>query len=135
MGPAGPLGGAARLRQALQRYGPRTITDPEVLRREIDRVRIRGVATAVDELEEGVASAAAPVRRDGALAGVIVVDGPTSRVAQARVLPRIVDRLAETARRVEGTLARSPSRSGPYLAGSLRSAAIADARLVAPSLR
>ena len=44
----------------LQRYGPRTITDPEVLRREIDRVRIRGVATAVDELEEGVASAAAP---------------------------------------------------------------------------
>jgi DNA-binding IclR family transcriptional regulator len=92
---------------ALQRYGPRTITDPEVLRREIDRVRIRGVATAVDELEEGVASAAAPVRRDGTLAGIIVVDGPTSRIAQARVLPRIVDRLAETARRVESTLARS----------------------------
>jgi len=91
----------------LQRYGPRTITDPEVLRREIDRVRIRGVATAVDELEEGVTSAAAPVRRDGTLAGVIVVDGPTSRIAQARVLPRIVDRLAETARRVETTLARS----------------------------
>ena len=70
-------------------------------------MRIRGVATAVDELEEGVTSAAAPVRRDGTLAGVIVVDGPTSRIAQARVLPRIVDRLAETARRVEATLARS----------------------------
>ena len=38
---------------------------------------------------------------------MIVVDGPTSRIAQARVLPRIVDRLAETARRVETSLARS----------------------------
>ena len=120
--------------QALQRYGPRTITD-EVLRREIDRVRIRGVATAVDELEEGVASAAAPVRRDGALAGVIVVDGPASRIAQARVLPRIVDRLAEKGAASRARSPAPPSRSGPYLAGSLRSAAIADARLVAPSLR
>ena len=88
---------------ALQRYGPRTITDPEVLRREIDRVRIRGVAHGRRARRASPARLHQVLGRDGALAGVIIVDRPeeSSRIAQARVLPRIVDRLAETARRVE----------------------------------
>lgn len=44
---------------------PRTITDPAVLRRELDRVRGQGWALVDQELERGLTSLAAPIRGPG----------------------------------------------------------------------
>jgi IclR family transcriptional regulator, acetate operon repressor len=69
--PAGPL----------ERLAPRTITDPAELRRELERVRARGYATAVDELEPGLWSVAAPVRdAGGTVVAALSISGPTVRL-------------------------------------------------------
>lgn len=61
----------------------RTITDPEVLRRELAAVRSRGYATNVDECEMGLTSVAAPIRNArGEAIAALSLDGPTMRVAQ-----------------------------------------------------
>ena len=46
----------------LTRLTPHTIVDPALLRAELDKVRARGWAEAVEEREIGVASIAAPIR-------------------------------------------------------------------------
>src|SRR4051812_17527020 len=46
----------------LSRYTPLTITKRAKLREELEEVRERGYAVAVDELEEGLTAVAAPVR-------------------------------------------------------------------------
>lgn len=72
--PAGPL----------DRYGPGTLTTPEELERDLERVRRRGYAVTREELEPGLASVAAPVRgRDGAVVAAISVSGPMTRIDEA----------------------------------------------------
>ncbi len=67
-------------RGKLAAFTPRTITDPAVLAEEIDRVRARGYAQAIDEREAGLGAIAAPVwGADGDLAAIVALQGPTSR--------------------------------------------------------
>lgn len=92
--------------EPLARFTGATITDPRSLRAELERVRRRGWAELVDELEDGLASVSAPVRReDGALRGLAGVSGPTFRLGRARrreLLPLV--RAAAT--EIERSLAR-----------------------------
>ncbi len=70
----------------LTRYTPSTLTDPEALERELDRVRARGWATAVEELEVGAAAVAAAVRDPlGRAVGAISIGGPVSRLTRRRL--------------------------------------------------
>jgi IclR family transcriptional regulator, acetate operon repressor len=74
--PAGPL----------ERRASRTIVDRPMLERELDAVRRQGFATIVDELEIGLAAAAAPVRdADGSVVAALAVAGPTARLGDARL--------------------------------------------------
>jgi IclR family transcriptional regulator, acetate operon repressor len=79
--------GAARLpRGELVAVAPRTITDRRRFETELARIRAVGYATAVDELEEGLAAVAAPVR--GALGEVVAalaISGPTLRMPVQRL--------------------------------------------------
>jgi DNA-binding IclR family transcriptional regulator len=69
----------------LERLTPATITDPEVLRREIDRVREQGYSVIIDELEEGLASVSVPIlAAPGVLLGSLNVTGPTFRFDAGR---------------------------------------------------
>jgi IclR family transcriptional regulator, acetate operon repressor len=66
---------------ALEQVAPRTITDHELLRRDLERTRARGYATAVDELEPGLWAVAASVRdAHGAVVAALAVSGPTVRL-------------------------------------------------------
>jgi len=68
----------------LQAYTPRTITDPQQLEHEVERVRRRGWADAFEEREIGLNAIAAPVwTSDGALAGIIALQGPIPRFGRA----------------------------------------------------
>src|SRR5918996_3977500 len=68
--PSGPLRAFAR----------RTITDRRRLAAEVERVRARGWAEAVEEREEDLSAVAAPVFASGGeLVGIVGVQGPASR--------------------------------------------------------
>lgn len=64
---------------------PRTITDRAALRRELRRVRERGYATGVEELELGYVAVASPVHaRDGRVVAAIGIGGPLARLGAGR---------------------------------------------------
>jgi DNA-binding IclR family transcriptional regulator len=87
-----------RPRRALPTYTPRTITDPRKLEAEVERVRRRGWADAFEEREPGLNAIAAPVwASDGALAGIIALQGPIPRFGRAparAALPVLRERAA-----------------------------------------
>jgi IclR family transcriptional regulator, acetate operon repressor len=71
---------------ALTACSPATITDPAVLRAELERVRADGFAVAVDEIETGLAAIAAPVRgASGEVVAALSITGPTVRMTPTRI--------------------------------------------------
>lgn len=80
-------------RTRLTRFTRATIGRRDALRAELGRVRRRGWAELVDELEEGHVSLAVPVRgADAALVAALGVSGPKFRLERARrreLLPRL----------------------------------------------
>jgi len=69
------------LAQRLQRYTPRTITDPAEFQREMERVRTNGYAVNRGEWRETVWGIAAPVRNgDGGVVAGIGISGPSTRM-------------------------------------------------------
>jgi DNA-binding IclR family transcriptional regulator len=90
--------------QQLSRYAPATITDPKRLRSELELVRRSGIATAVDELEPGLAAMAAPVRgARGDVVAALSITGPTLRMGPPRILelePILIDEARTLARRL-----------------------------------
>jgi DNA-binding IclR family transcriptional regulator len=90
------------LRSPLPPLTPRTITDPLALRRELQRVRDRGYATGIEELEPGFMAVAVPVyARDGQVVAALGIGGPRVRLdperlaAIAKTLPSHAARISE----------------------------------------
>jgi DNA-binding IclR family transcriptional regulator len=82
-----PMELESRLLRRLPQFTPRTICDPVLLRRELDRVRARGYATAVEELEPGfVAVGTGVFDAEGAIVAAISVGGPRSRFTPAAIM-------------------------------------------------
>jgi DNA-binding IclR family transcriptional regulator len=68
------------LGRPLERRTSATITDPDELQRELERVRRQGYAVIVDELEDGLASVSVPILGgDRRLLGTVNVTGPSFR--------------------------------------------------------
>ena len=86
--------------RSLRAFTPKTITDPRVLLRELDDVRRRGWALAVDELEEGLTAIAAPIHgADGAVIASVSASGPTFRVTAERT-PDVAVQVVRAAREI-----------------------------------
>ena len=67
-------------RARLVAFTPNTITDPAALAAEIEQVRTRGYAEAIEEREQGLSAIAAPIwGAGGELAAIVALQGPTSR--------------------------------------------------------
>jgi IclR family KDG regulon transcriptional repressor len=82
-------------RRPLDAKTPYTITDPEALKRELERVRRRGWAQNVNESEVGVASVAAPIRdATGQVVAAISVAGPTLRFTPHAVRRMVQETMA-----------------------------------------
>lgn len=88
----------------LRAYTPRTITDRAKLAREIERVRRRGYAEALEERELGLNAIAAPVFGSvGELAGIVALQGPATRFGRAELrtaLPLLLERAAAASERL-----------------------------------
>ncbi|HLR96008.1 MAG TPA: IclR family transcriptional regulator [Jiangellaceae bacterium] len=94
-----------------EQYTERTITDPAVLSTEIDQVHAEGYAFAIEELEEGLSTAAAPVRAaDGSVIAAMGVTGPAYRLD--------ADELQRISKLVREAAAQASSRLGYLAAGN-----------------
>ncbi|MEJ6490548.1 IclR family transcriptional regulator C-terminal domain-containing protein [Leucobacter sp. USCH14] len=84
-------------RAPMEALTERTVIDADCLRAELGRVREDGWAIVDGELEIGLRSAAAPVRRrDGSVAAAVNVSTSASRESLARLRDEHVPRLLET---------------------------------------
>jgi IclR family acetate operon transcriptional repressor len=80
------FGRATMTARPLPPLTPKTITDPARLRTELEEVREAQFATAIDELELGLAAIAAPVRgAGGEVVAALSITGPTTRMTTARI--------------------------------------------------
>lgn len=89
---------------SLPAYTAATITTKKRLRAEVDEVRARGYATAVDELEVGLTALAAPIKNaHGDVIASLSLSGPTFRLDAARVeelLPALLEAAGEVSHRL-----------------------------------
>jgi IclR family acetate operon transcriptional repressor len=71
----------------LERFTPNTITDPELLESELDRVAHKGLAIDNEEFVAGIVCIAAPiVDAEGACIAAVAVHAPVSRSPLSRTL-------------------------------------------------
>lgn len=71
---------AAVVAGPLARFTPRTITEPDLVRAELDRVRAEGYATAEGEREPDLNAVAVPIPGlGGAVVAALAVQGPAER--------------------------------------------------------
>jgi IclR family transcriptional regulator, pca regulon regulatory protein len=94
-------------RADLAQLTPRTITDRARLTARLRQVRAQGYAMADQELEEGMRSAAAPVRdRDGVVTAAVNISVSASRTTLRRLQEEFVPPLLGAARQIEQDLGR-----------------------------
>lgn len=83
---------------------PRTVINPRLMLAELERVRNEDFATAVDELETGLAAIAAPVRgAGGEVVAALSISGPTTRMTPQRIAelqPILIDEATALSRRL-----------------------------------
>ncbi|CAM3613711.1 IclR family transcriptional regulator [Kibdelosporangium persicum] len=88
----------------LKRFTDKTITDRAELRAQVDEVRQRGYAVAIDELEIGLTAIAAPISSaDGTVVGSISASGPGFRITPDHV-PDVAARVVAAGREVSRRL-------------------------------
>lgn len=81
---------AAVLTKGLEARTPTTITTPERLRAELERVRAEGVAHDREECAPGLACVAAPVLGAGSVCvGALSIAGPAGRLRLERLAPAV----------------------------------------------
>ncbi len=95
------------LARGLERLTPRTLVEPELLRRRLEEVRRRGYAWGLEEFAEGINSVAAPVRgARGQTVAAIHCHGPAYRFPEAGREEWIAAQVRAAADAVSAQLAR-----------------------------
>lgn len=95
----------------LEQLTPRTITDPDAMRRELELVLRRGWASTVDELEIGLSAVAAAVRGvEGDVVAALGISGPSQRLEARR--DEVGRLLTERAEQLSALLRRRTKREG-----------------------
>lgn len=85
-----------------------TITDRDTLEAVLERVRMKGYATAHEEFEEGLSAIAAPLRNHtGNVIATVSISGPAYRIGTDN-LQRYIDPLQEAARNISAALGYRP---------------------------
>jgi DNA-binding IclR family transcriptional regulator len=101
------------LAHPLQRFTPRTTTDPSTLRARLRRVRADGYAWVHEEFAEGLNSVAAPVADEsGAIVAAIHVHGPAYRFPREADERAIGHRVLATAGAISRRMRQDGRRDG-----------------------
>lgn len=98
------------LRRPLRRLTPRSITDPNELRRQLDQARRTGMASDHDEAQEGLSCVAAPVLQSGRCVAALAVSGPSAEFDVVRAGLAVQTAALAMSRRLPGN--RPADRDG-----------------------
>lgn len=91
------------LESPLQKYTVNTISDSDDLRTSLHTIKEQGYAISIEELLEGVASVAAPIRDyTGKVVYAISVTGPVHRMNPHNIT--IINKLKSAAKEISGNL-------------------------------
>ncbi|WP_413300285.1 IclR family transcriptional regulator [Bacillus sp. 1P10SD] len=87
---------AERIKQVLEsgliKLGPNSITDPEILLKQLTLVKQNGFALCIDEMHEDVVSIAAPIKDyTGEVVAAVSVVGPKQRIDKEKISLFIVE--------------------------------------------
>lgn len=86
----------------LEQLTPHTITTPEDLRRELEKVREQGFAQTRDEYCEGISAVAVPIHDPwGSIIAGIAASAPTLRMQKSRQFKETLTTLQEAAMQIE----------------------------------
>lgn len=92
---------AALRRADIRQHTGRTVTDVDLLRERIVRVRAQGWAVVDQELEEGLISIAAPIRnRAGQVIAAMNVSGQANRTSAAEMEAKFLGPLQQAAQKI-----------------------------------
>lgn len=106
-------------RVRLEPLTPNTLVDPQALAAVLDEVAEQGFAVVDQELEEGLRSAAAPIRdRSGRVVAAVNVSVHASRADLRRIRQELVPRLLRCAGRISADL-QALSAAGPVPVGGV----------------
>jgi len=98
----------ARIAAHLERFTPQTITEPQLLYEELERVRRDGYAINRGQWREGVGGVAAPIRDgSGAVVAAVGISGPTDRL-RLKVLRGFTPFVIATAQKISRELGYTP---------------------------
>jgi IclR family acetate operon transcriptional repressor len=98
--------GAVALPARLEAFTPHTVTRLDALLHELARIRASGYATAINELELGLAALAAPVVDNGVVIGALSISGPDARLTVERaeqLAPLLIDQCHVLGRLLAGS--------------------------------
>jgi len=92
----------------LEKFTNETITDPEMLKKELSWVRREGYALDLGERDEGVRCVAAPVKNyEGKVIAALSVSGPVSRITSSFIKNELVDSVKKAAQKISRQLGYS----------------------------
>jgi len=95
----------------LPRRTPHTITSRKALQKQLIAIREKGYATDIEEIEEGLACIAAPIRdHTGQVVASVSISGPTTRVNDA-TLAELIPAVLACAAAISRDLGHMPRRS------------------------
>lgn len=97
----------AYIQEGLPAITPRTIVDPSVLRAELAKIAQLGYSVCHEEIEEGVVSVGAAIRRGGHTVASLSISGPASRMLDD-LLDNYGKKVHQAAESIAGAL---PARS------------------------
>jgi len=83
----------------LKKYSNETITEPELLLKELNRVKQEGYALDLGERDEGVRCVAAPIKNyEGQVVAALSMSGPSTRITTQFIRNELVDAIKEAAK-------------------------------------
>lgn len=81
------------LERPLEKFTPHTVTDPALLKEQLQAIRELGYGAVSEEHEIGLAALSAPIRSlDGQVIATVTVSGPTFRIND-RTIPGLAEQL------------------------------------------
>jgi IclR family acetate operon transcriptional repressor len=93
------------LEQPLERFTPRTITDPDALRERLREVRRDGYSWVREEFDEGINSVAAPISdATGEVVAAVHLHGPSYRFPADGAADAVAERVVGAAARIATSL-------------------------------
>jgi IclR family acetate operon transcriptional repressor len=120
------------LSRPLARYTARTITNPTLLRRDLERIRAQGCAVVQEEYEAELSAIGAPVRdHRGEVMASITISGPSFRLTSERLM-QFSSSVCQTADRISAQLGHRPASSA-VLAWRSGPATVSDSKVPAAS--